>query len=237
VITVEQEAAIHAAMERTGGKQSEAAVLLAVPRKALADIIRNNTNLKTRWVTPKEGVEPTTEAVAIHRPALPTPPTEGAVICSEREIAAAIEAEDNALKKGLDAVGLSTKTRDFAVALQKLHNKHYTKAIDMLGGGITKGFLDIMVEVEALTAKLNDTAYPPTIEQEMLWREDRAKLLDVMSKFYDRALQADQIKAKIEHLKSLAKNGNRPAGKPGFSPLVAVQVNGGQTTVKQGDGT
>jgi hypothetical protein len=71
-----------------------------------------------------------------------------------------------------------------------------------------------------------------TPQRELLLREDRSRLLDLMNKFYDRANQAVLTQAKVEVLKKQAKEGaggGKKTGKPGFAPLVAVKAEGNVT--------
>lgn len=224
-MTPELEAKINAAMETSEGDRRIAAELLGITRIELHNFTHRNPVLRARWVASraKHSAMPA-EASQIHRPmpVITKPQSESAIaILSDADIAKAIEKEDSLVRNGLDNTGMKPKVRDLAMALQKLQNKHFTRCVEMLGGGITKQFLEIMVEVEELTRRLNDTVAPPTPEQELLWREDRSRLLDMMQKFYDRASSAALTQAKVHALKN--QGNGRKSGKPGFSPLVAVQ--------------
>lgn len=208
---------IHAAMEAAGGSASQAAELLGMERRKLYDFIHNNADLKARWGTSKEEVTPPSEAVTLHRPALPLRE-------EAEEIAKAVEAEDAAMRKGLASIGVRGGALDMAVALQEFHSKHFGRAIEMLGGGISKQFLDLMSEVERISNTLNDPTAVLEPEREMMLREDRSRLLDLMGKFFDKLNQAVVTQAKVRAIQN-AKEGKGKPGKPGFSPLVAVHGN------------
>jgi transposase-like protein len=228
MITPDEKARIHAALEKTGGDYGAAAEIIGIERGQLSAIIHNNKDLKLRWTTPREFTTPPSDAVTISRPVIPTAAPAPA-LPSDEEIARAIEREDALVRKGMEAIGVTGPKLDTALALQKFHQKHFQRAIELLGGGITKQFIDLMSEVESINKELAGVLTP---QRELLLREDRSRLLDLMNKFYDRANQAVLTQAKVEVLKKQAKEGaggGKKTGKPGFAPLVAVKAEGNVT--------
>lgn len=216
MITAERETQIHAAMEQAGGVASEAARLLGIPSRDLNTILWNNKTLRLRWTSAGKEEQAPTEAVTIHRPTIP-------VLKEDEEVADAMTQEDKLVKSGLEAIGLKPKALNVAMALQKYHNKHFAKSLEMIGGGITKQFIDLMMEVDELTTKINSGTVSEA--KEMILREDRAKLLDLMSKFYDRANQAAITQAKIEAIRNAKRNPQtqKPRG------FLAIQAQSGST--------
>jgi hypothetical protein len=235
VITDELKNAINAAMQRTNGNVGQAALLLELRPKQVSNYINNNKDLRALWRKDKSP-PPSSEAVVIHRPTVTSELIQKEsetlqVTPTEAEIAEAIRKEDAALARGLDALGLSASSRDAAMALQKFHNRHFTKAIDMIGGGITKLFLDLMVEIDKINRELETGGLGLGVEREEVLRKDRQGLLEAIGRSFDRVNKATLTQAIV---KSKMESGKGKAGpnKPGFSPLTVkaenVQVNMGK---------
>lgn len=219
-------ATVHAAMEAASGNIREAAKALGTTSLALRDIIQKNEGLRTRWRiagvkgTGAPGVEAT-----IHRPPAPTLPktitVAGEVIEEDeaRKIAKAAADEDAAVRSGLLNMGVRGKGLEMVLAMQQVQRKHFARCIEILGGGITKQAIDIMVEVEAISDKLNTPGM--TLEEQMMLREDRRGLLDILGKYKDKVDKSALIQAMVKKVEAEAKAGgkNRP-GKPGFGVLV-----------------
>lgn len=208
-------AAIHAALEASGGRQREAARALGISTLSLAARLRSEESLRKRWVLKETGTPG--EASDVHRPAAMVVVNGEKMLAADAEaLAKAAEEEDVAVRKGLLAIGVSGKGLEVALSLQKLQRRHFQSCLDMLGGGITKQFLTVMAEVEKIDTALEDAALP--MEEKIMLREDRARLLDIMGKFYDKASRSSLIKAMIEEKKK-GKNGQGKS-KPGFGVLV-----------------
>jgi hypothetical protein len=218
-VTEEHKRDIHAAMEQVGGKTAEAAKILGLTTEELSRRIHHHMDLKMRWATAYREVKAPGDAVAIHRPTMPT-------LSTEEEESKAFEKENRLVSKGLDGIGLTPAARDLALALGALQKRHYQSCLDMLGGGITKQFIEVMAEVQRITDRLNDetdvAAEDPQIQ--LMLREDRGRLLDCMQKFYDKANAHMLAKAKEQALKESAKGGGK-GNKPGFAPLLMKADN------------
>lgn len=207
----ELEAKIHEAMEAAHGNSTVAAAMLGVDKEDLWNAIKNFPSLRERWFTnEKRGGLPGSPEI-IHRP-----------LESDKALARAIAKEDRMVAAGLKDMGLSDEASKLAMALQKFQGQHYKRALEMLGGGITKQFLDVMVEIQAITHRLsNEIGLSP--QQEAMLREDRSRLLAVMNAFYDRANKAALTQAVIKNKLGAGKGGSK--AKPGFTPLV-MKVEG-----------
>ncbi len=208
MITDQLRADIHAAMEKTGGNGQEAAALLGMTKTQLWNHIHRDPTLKANW-TKKGMVATETESELIHRPALPLNVTPEEWITAQ-EVSDALAKEDLAFRTGLDAIGVTGERLKLVVALQQFHGRHYTRALDLIGGGITKLFTDLMVEVDKINKALESGALEP--EREMLLRKDRADLIEAMGKTYDRASKAVFTQAVIKHKLQNKKESRKPKG-------------------------
>lgn len=213
--TEEVERVTHLAMEQAGGKSSVAAKLLGLTSNQITDRIRGNKNLNSRWGKTKKDPQAPGEAVTIHR----TPPADDGdiVLQTEQEIAEALKKEDAAVKRGLDNMGLPEKVQKLGLALRAFQGQHFKSSLQMVGGGITMQFLSVMAEIQAIDERLAvrfGGDFPLTYQEEIMLREDRSRLLIVMSQFSDRVNKAALTQAKIYQM--MKKEDNKPGqnGKP-----------------------
>ena len=162
-------------------------------------------------------------------------PTEAALInreaMSDEAIASAVKREDELVRQGLEAMGLTNAESAMALSLSAFQRGHFRSSAQMIGGGITKTFIGVMVEVEAINARLNmgDKLELPV---EMMLREDRRGLLDVLAKFADRSNKSVLVQAQVMEIAARARkdaqSGGGSGGKPGFSPLKSANASGPQ---------
>ena len=213
---------INAAMERTGGNIAHAALLAAIPLVKFKNHIFNCPSLRERWSGGKlETTPPNEEVAAVHRPVIDLPPSAPAP--SLEEVAAALDKEDQLVLQGLSSIGISGPKLDMVDALRKFHGRHFKTSLELIGGGITKEFIDIMSDVRSIRDELSHEGME--LGREIMLRQDRATLLELMGKIYDRANKAALTQAMIKMKEGEGKN---RAGKPGFSPMIKaknVQVN------------
>lgn len=239
-MTAELERQINAAMERTGGDVGQAACLLSMERSKLHNFIHNNKGLKLRWSTSKKDTPPPSQAVAIHRPAVMPVLPDAPDLLSDQEIAKALAAEDAAVRRGLTAMGIKDEALMMAVACQQFQNKHFARAIEILGGGIVKQFLDNLVEIDGITARLHGSCAETAdldgrMQMEITLRQDRAALQAINSKLFEQINKASLTQAIIKAKLSGSKPGERPA-KPGFAPIIRaenVQINNHEAPADQ----
>lgn len=223
-MTPELETQINAAMQAAGGSITAAATLLGLPMPKVRNFIHNNAGLKAKWAKSNEEVQAPSEAITLSRPMLPDQAeVTDVIMAGDEEVARAVDKEDALVRKGLDAMGVKGSTLDMAMALQSFQRAHFTKAMDILGGGVTKQALDLMVEIEAISNTLNDPTTTLEPARELMLREDRAKLLDLLGKFYDRASNAVLVQAKV---RAMQKDKDKPKKPKGF---LAIQAQPGST--------
>ena len=190
-ISSEVERETHEALVKHKGGIRAAAAELNIPRDTLKSRIQINKNLRLRWRTPIKPTPQPGEASAISRP----PPTtatdvdEEGVLKSDEAIAAALVRENRKIEKGLTKMGLTKSECDLGIALQEFQGRHFGNALQLMGGGMTKQFLRVMVEIDKIDRRLEDggeEGFPLTPAQETMLREDRRGLLEIMSKFSDK---------------------------------------------------
>lgn len=160
----------------------------------------------------------------------------GEALLTERRVAEALIAEDANLKDGLSSIGLSPQAMKSAEALQKFHNTHFTKSVEIIGGGMTKTFVEIMSEVENINSRLEEGGL--TLEEEQMLRQDRSRLLEIQGRTYDRSLKASMTQAIIQQKLSESGDGSQvKRGKPGFTPIInAIKIEAlGPVTVSSDD--
>ena len=209
----ETEKLTNLAMIKAGGKISIAAPLLSLTGMQLRERIRGNSVLRARWMSKKDS--PPSQSVAIHRDAIPG--DEEMILLSEADVAEQMQKEDASVRSGLEKMGLKKSTLDMAMAVRELAGKHFGSCLQLTGGGVTKQFLQVMVEIEKIDARLDpDTVkdFPMTLQEESMLREDRRGLLQVMSQFSDRVNSSALIQAKIWKMKNdgRGKKDDRPKG-------------------------
>jgi hypothetical protein len=228
MLTEQQRAEIHAALEQTNGDRAAAARLLGMDTKQLAQHIHNTRDLRACWSQKKP--EPPTECEIIHREASTgLLPVTGGNLFTEAE---ALQKEDDALKKGLSALGIGGNLVELAHSLQQFQSKHFTRVIELMGGGLTRRFLKIEEAIDDIdqALRLLDPTCPEDVAREQILRQDRAALIDLQQKCYDRVNKAALTQAII---KEKQKAGHAPdRGKPGFSPKQIVAQPGSHVTVK-----
>ena len=99
--------------------------------------------------------------------------------------------------------------------------RRFGSMMEMASGGLVKHVLELTAEVETITTTLNDPASALSPEREVVLREDRGRLLDIIGKYTDKVTNAFHVQQKVIALREAKEGGNRGA-KPGFAPLVAV---------------
>ncbi len=216
---------------KEAGSMKGAALLLDITYHSLRGMIHQDPDLRARYTHAKKKAK--RDARELDQPLpedmveLGRKPGSAAgtpVLASDALVARALEEEDQNLKDGLENLGLSPAAIQSAEALQQFHHSHFTKAVEIIGGGMTKTFLEIMAEVEAINSRLADGGL--TLEEEQMLRQDRSRLLEIQGRTYDRAQKASMTQAVIQYkLSENAQDHKKSRGKPGFRPIVnAIKV-------------
>ena len=231
----ERSATIENALVACEGNKSKAAKLLNWAPSKLSSHIRMDPMLSAKWVKARltsSAPPPVNEtALELSRPESPLPPPEETTT-TDLELCAALDKEDAAVKAGLQTIGQSSKMAELARSLSVFHRKHFASALDLLGGGIVKQYLDMMAEVDKISAQLEEESDP---FKQISLRQDRVALSGLMVKIYDRAVSASMTKAVIKH-KLEEKNKKKGEDQPGYLKIrpkngdrvvVAMESSGG----------
>jgi hypothetical protein len=193
------------------GDFSAAAASLSTTTEYFRKLVSAEPALRMRWLEAPKA--PPVSAI-LNRP-------------DDVAVAEAIQREENALKKGVDGLGLSNRGKDLAVSCQRFYRNNFREVIKITGGGITKAFLEALVEIEKINEKLErigDLPEEKQVAMEGILREDRSRLLEFIYKASAKVDQGVLIQAKIQKMFSEGGRGGRGDGKPGFTPLKKAQV-------------
>lgn len=232
-MTDDQRREIHNAMQAAGGRKVQAAKLLGVEAARLHNAIHRDRELRARWTKPRKSSEaPPESALTIHRP------NESCYLNPDTALAKAMAFEDRAVRENLASIGITGERLARVVALQKLQRHAYRSSLEIMGGGMTARFLDLQNSVEKLNGEIDrvvDQLENPSgnghsaeqvmalVAREELLRKDRAALIELEGKAFDRsssaALKQAIIKNKLEGKK------HQPSSRPkGF---LAIQAQPG----------
>lgn len=215
---------IHEAMETCGGNLTEAAKLLGLKRHVLQKALYNCPDLALRWTKSKKLTDaPAIEAVDLNR-------TDLMIHSDAADIERRMQQEQGAMRAGLEQMGVAGPGLDLAVAMQQFHGRHYTTSLKLIGGGLTKQFLDLMEEAKKITLELeaggrefptinletgekSGTRFVPlTPMREKVLRDDRASIIEAMQRMSDRANKAILTQAIIKQKLQGKQSNQRPKG-------------------------
>ena len=218
-------AKIHTAMEAAGGSLRRAARALGVDSLVLKDAINSDPALRARWRTAGEAEKGVPgDAETLHRPAtdVVTVGKDKLTLEEGRKIADAVAAEDAAIRNGLLNMGVKASGLNMVMAMQTVQRKHFARCIEILGGGITKQAIDVMLEIDRISERLSQADVP--MDEQFMLRMDRRGLLDILGRFKDKVDKSALIQAQVKKLEADAKAGNgggrNKPGKPGFGTLL-----------------
>ncbi len=213
-------------MESAGGKLPEAAKLLGVTSPALKKIVMADDGLKQRWaLAGVKGTGAPGEPSTIHRPPAPAITVAGKEIeySDAKAIAKAMEDEDAAVRSGLINMGVRGSGLEMVLAMQQVQRKHFARCIEIVGGGITKQAIDIMGEVDLISQRLAEPGVP--LEEQMMLREDRRGLLDILGRYKDKVDKSALIQAMVKKVEAEAKGASKSQAKP--KSFLAIQAQSG----------
>lgn len=225
---------INLALENAGGDRALAAVSLSMPKAQLVDAITANPILRTKWMTPRKESDRTTpsEASTVHREMVKLEP----IVGDEPMPLAVVEAvakEDRALEKGLKGLKLDDDLVNLAVSLRDFQSKHFSRSMELMGGGLVRRYLKIEQAIDkievALDALATEDCAPEALMglalKEQMLRKDRAQLIALQQSAFDRVNKAALTQAIIAQKQADTNGaGKAKVGKPGFGPKQRVQI-------------
>ncbi len=215
---------IHKALEETKGDTRLAAKLLDTPERRLKGLIRSNPEFHARWGKHPKGSLNESETVN-RAPIVKQDP--------EEKFALELKKQDKLLKTGLNAVGITGRAADEAVAYSVFARQSFDSVRNMVDGGAAKLFADLMTDVREVRAEIADGI--DDLEREKTLREDRSRLVKHLLELNDRVQKASFTQAQIIAKKEEIKSG-RKSGKPGFTPVQAIQIKTDAKTVTINEG-
>ena len=218
-----------------------AAILLDMSYSGLRSMVQKDPELRARHTRPKgrakaakEIDQPVSQDMVELGRKQQSQASDSEILLPEKQVSEALSREDENLKDGLTAIGLSPQATKSAEALQKFHNTHFTKAVEIIGGGMTKTFVEIMACIDDINSRLEDGGL--TLEEEQMLRQDRSRLLEIQGRTYDRSLKAAMTQDVIAQKLSEGGKGEESRGKPGFRPIVnAIKIEADNVKVSSDD--
>jgi|TARA_R110002051_G_scaffold293254_2_gene358290 predicted transcriptional regulator len=193
---------LHKALEEADGNQSEAAKVMGVSQSTVRQVMVRDAALKGRWLDKGAGN-------IMHRK--PQPMSD----------VVAIQKENQVMAKGLESMGITGHSKAEAMAFLDFGRSSLGVARQLIGGGVVKLFSDLMGDIaqirEEISGGVND-------EREKTLREDKSSLIRHVLEAYDRANKAALTEAVVKQ-KMEERKGGGSRGKPGFSPVTAIQIN------------
>jgi len=219
---------IHVALERCSGDRKKAAALLGVTKGELGKYIKDSIALREVWGD--ESPKPLSTTEAMHRPVQLGRENieDGPVAPTDIQIAEVLAKEDELLKKGLAGLPLKTDELEVAMSLQKFYNRHFTQAIDVIGGGVTLTAIKLQSRMRQLEARL-DSVEPdhqlgsvglsPFTEEQMLL-DAYINIAGELRKMLEIANKGAMTQAMIRQ--KMREGGKR--GKPGFGAQTNIQI-------------
>lgn len=215
----ERKLAIHKALEESKGDTNLAAKILDTPQRRIKDLIRKNPEFHARWGKHAKGAL-TEEETVNRKPVVKEDPDE--------KFAIELKKQDKLLKSGLQAVGITGRAADEAVAYSVFARQSFDSVRNMVDGGAAKLFADLMNDVREVRGEISGGI--DDLEREKTLREDRSRLVKHLLELNDRVQKSSFTQAQILAKKEEIKLGRR-AGKPGFTPVQAIQIKTDAKTV------
>jgi len=209
----DQERLIDEAMTSCGGKFNRVARRLKMNPKTLRGIILTSPHLSKTWADIEEPVSK-----------------------EDVDMALKTEVEDEAVRKGVSAMGLTDETARLAVSLKRFQGTHYQSSLALISGGITKQFLQTLVDLDEIETRLKFLSEKrlsqdrdkknDNMAEEVMLREDRVKLKIILNQFFNQSHNGALTLAKIKNLmKDGGENGGKRRAKPGFDVLRSANPN------------
>lgn len=226
-MTDEQRSKINQALLDCNGSQPAAAKLLGMDGEKLRDVLRRNKGLRDRWLPGK--APSAIDVMARENPTLHpgAPVVETPTLLTEEQIEKALAKDNQALRRGMETLGLKGKELETALAIQAFSNRYYAEGLQLIGGGVVVRAIKLMTQAEIIEGrlegvreaigKLNGTMP----EERELWVKEEATLvrqhLEVSREVRSMAAMGNDHVMKMILLRHRKNHGEfKPAKKPGF---------------------
>lgn len=230
MVTEQQKSALDRALETTNGDIAEACALIGITSEEGRDIITSCRVLEEKWRTPRKGlVAPTQLAADLRQQTHYEVDANAGKLVDEAAIHAAMQSDLGKMQLTKGEVNLALSFRDFT-------NNHFSRMMQVMGGGLTRRFMRLEKEIDKIDLELDglDLDKPQDAMREVTLRHDRAALIELQQKAFDRVNKAALTQATIRQKEAATKNNpsGTPAGKPAFGSkprLTQVNVQPGAT--------
>ena len=194
---------LHEALDKVDGNQSKAAKIMGVSQATLRQVMTRDAGLSNKWLTER----PVSQTM--HRAVQPVSDAE------------AIVRENKLLAEGLEKMGINGSSKAEAMAFLEFGQQSLGHVRQLIGGGVVKLFSDLMGDITEIRHQLDAGVDE---EREKLLREDKSNLITHALETYDRANKAALTDAIVKQ-KMEERKGGGSRGKPGFTPVAAIQIN------------
>lgn len=194
---------LHEALEKVDGNQSKAAEIMGVSHATCRQVMSRDAGLSGRWISKRANSQ------TMHRPAQPMSDAD------------AIERENLLMAQGLESMGITGHSKAEAMAFMEFGQSSLGSVRQLIGGGVVKLFSDLMGDIAEIRSELSSGVDE---EREKTLREDKSGLIKHVLDAYDRANKAALTDAIVKQ-KMEERKGGASRGKPGFTPVAAIQIN------------
>ena len=194
---------LHEALDKVGGNRAKAAEIMGVSVGTIRQVMSRDTGLSGRWLNRRANNQ------TMHRAVQPMTDVD------------AIGEENLLMAKGLEAMGITGHSKAEAIAFLDFGQQSLGSVRQLIGGGVVKLFSDLMGDISKIRNELSSGADD---DRERILREDKSNLIKHVLEAYDRANRAALTDAIVKQ-KMEERKGGLVRGKPGFTPIAAIQIN------------
>lgn len=209
---------VNAALEEVKGDRTLAARLLGVDKGRVEALIKWNPTLKNRWA--EKPSEPADAPALTEDQMITRVQTEPLAKSNEEKMAVALVMSERKMSKSLRKLGFGATEIDAISSIEEFAGAHFSETLSIMHGGMLKGAMRLMM----LSDRIEQTyLQDDTLEDKdrRYWWDTYFRILESLRSMHDQANKAALTKAMID----IKKNEGKGGGKPGFSPLSAIQIN------------
>jgi len=205
-LTKGERKAIHLALEETNGVVGLAAKLVGITSYKVKKLIDTDSEFNVRWGNGEVKVPTPTDV--IHRP---DPSTRFVVKLKE---------EEAALSTGLEAVGITGKCKEEAIATSAFAAEHLGQMRQMTTGGLLKDFTELGVVFREIRNELSEGQEQ---EREQTLYDALFNTVKLRNEINREVIKGALIDAQIKQ-KNEERMGRSPISKPGFAPMNNILI-------------
>jgi hypothetical protein len=198
--------AIHLALEETSGAVDTAAKLVGISSYKVKKLIDTDSEFNARWGNGEVKVPTPTDV--IHRPD------------PGIRFVAKLKEEEAALSTGLEAVGITGKCKDEAIATSAFAAEHLGQMRRITTGGLLKDFTELGVVFREIRNELSEGQEQ---DREQTLYDALFNTVKLRNEINREVIKGALIDAQIKQ-KNEEQSGRRPSSKPGFSPMNNILI-------------